>query len=163
MASGWWTKVFLQPSSLCWALGVRAGAGTESAQGARGSGECGAAGVCGWWPPDNLLLVTSSRARQRGRPAWAEDGDIAFSLVTKTKNNHQRTKGCGAVGVTGSHRWWQWERVAGFMLHAVAQGQSSPEHFGLWVLSKAGTAAVLAGSRFPGAFLRTGSRSPTVL
>lgn len=128
----------------------------ESARGAGGSGECGAAGVCGWWPPDNLLLVTSSRARQRGHPAWAEDGDIAFSLVTKTKNNHQRTKGCGALGVTGSHRWWQWERVAGFMLHAVAQGQSSPEHFGLWVLSKAGTAAVLAGSRFPGAFLRTG-------
>lgn len=109
--------------------------------------------MCGWWPPDNLLLVTSSSDRQRGHPARAEEGVVAFSLVTKAKNNHQCTQGCW---VTGSHRWWQWERVAGSMLHAVAWGQSSPEHFGLWVLSKAGTTAVLADSQFPGAFLRTG-------
>lgn len=63
------------------------------------------------------------------------------------------------VGVIGWHGWQQWEHVSGFMLHTVAWGQSSLEHFGLsltYVLPKAGTTATLAGSQFAGAFLRTG-------
>lgn len=67
--------------------------------------------------------------------------------------------GLRAVGVAGEHGQRQWERVAGSMLPAVAWGQSSLEELGLsltQVLSKAGTAAVLAGSQFPGAVLRAG-------